>query len=139
MEIRPGRRRNVGMAMGLDRLIHSRKAGRGFRAAPYGHRELSAGTKNAARLCKGASLIRDMAHAQIRHHDVKSGVVKGKVLCVRFNEGCLRYSLPCQHKHWRGKIDANDLTAAAQQRLGNVALPTTQVERLLMTNSPSGA
>src|SRR6516165_10505100 len=96
MEIWSRRRGDVGVTVRFDRAVHSRKAGGAFRAAPYRHRELSAGTKNAPRLCQSTRLIGDMAHAQIRHHDVKFGVVKGKILRVRLSEGCSSRPFPCE-------------------------------------------
>jgi hypothetical protein len=78
MEIWSGWRGDVGVTVRLDRVVHSRKARGAFWPAPYRHRELSAGTKNTLRLCQSTRLIGDMAHAQIRHHDVKFSVVKGR-------------------------------------------------------------
>src|SRR5262252_9057045 len=124
MEIWSRWRGDVGVTVRLDRVVHSRKTRGAFRPAPYRYRELSVGAKNAPRLCQSARLIGDMAHAQIRHHDIKFGVVKGKVLCVRFNEDCVSRPLPCECQHCRRKIDAHYATATAQQRLGNIALPT---------------
>jgi hypothetical protein len=73
-------------------------------------------------------LIGDVANSQVRHDDVKFGVLEWKVLRVRLGERCLRRALPCERQHRRREIDADDLAAAAQQRLGDVALSTTQIE-----------
>src|SRR5262245_27308434 len=75
---RSRRRGYIGMAVRSDRVVNRRKARRFFRAAPHRHRELSSRTKNAPRLCQSARLIGDMAHAKVRHYDVKFGVAKRK-------------------------------------------------------------
>jgi hypothetical protein len=69
-----------------------------------------------------------MADAQVRNHDVKFGDIERKVLRIRLDKGRVPHSVARKRQHGRGKIDTDDPAAAAYQRRGDVALPTTQVE-----------
>jgi hypothetical protein len=51
-------------------------------------------------------------------------------LRIRLDKGRTWRSVACKRQHGWGKIGANDPASATDQRLGDVTLPATEVERL---------
>jgi len=79
-----------------------------------------------------------MAHTEIGHYEVKFGIIKRKVLRVRFDECCGSDSLSREGQHCWRKIHPDDVAASVKQGLGGVALSTAQVERLEIAAGTGG-
>jgi len=99
MKIRAGRRGDPRGSIHFDDAVQHFVARRPIRPTPNSHAESASRPQSAPAFGKSAPLVGYVAHADIRHDDVKGAVIERKVLRVRFDEGYMRQPLARELQH----------------------------------------